>query len=73
MSLQINEDTMTVVLDGEAIATGTRADFGWHVTPWPRRLDRNAAITALMLAEPLITHGEEDPCVIEWRREPGRA
>lgn len=73
MSLQINADTMTVVLGGKAIAIGTRTDCGWHVTTWPRPLDRNAAITALMLAERLVTHGEEDPCVIEWRRELGRA
>ncbi|MFI0371250.1 hypothetical protein ACH35V_25585 [Actinomadura sp. 1N219] len=72
MSLKITEHTMTVVLDGEIIATGTRSACGWHVTAHPRPLDRNSAITALMLAERLITHGEDDPCVIEWRRELSR-
>ncbi|GAA4375693.1 hypothetical protein GCM10023088_33490 [Actinomadura verrucosospora] len=72
MSLRITEDTMTAVVNGEVIATGTRTDCGWHVTSWPRPLDRNAAITALMLAERLITHGNDDPCAREWRRELGR-
>ena len=51
MSLKITEDTMTVVLDGKVIAFGTRTGTGWHLTPWPTPLDRNAAITALSLAE----------------------
>ncbi|MFI0487206.1 hypothetical protein [Actinomadura sp. 9N215] len=72
MSLEITEHTMTVVLKGETIATATRTDCGWHVTTSPRPLDRNSAITALMLTERLITHGEDDPCVIEWRRELSR-
>ncbi|MEU8804773.1 hypothetical protein [Spirillospora sp. NPDC048819] len=72
MSLVITEDTMTAVLDGEVIATGTRTDSGWHVTTWPRPLDRNAAITALSLAERVITHGEDDPCVRAWRKELAR-
>ncbi|MGI5416046.1 hypothetical protein [Actinomadura luteofluorescens] len=38
----------------------------------PRPVDRNTAITALMLTERLITHGEDDPCAQEWRRELGR-
>ncbi|GGQ39101.1 hypothetical protein BKA00_003164 [Actinomadura coerulea] len=73
MSLRITEDTMAAVVNGEAIVTGTRSECGWHVTTWPRPLDRNAAITALMLAERLITHGEDDPCAREWLRELGRA
>jgi hypothetical protein len=72
MALKITDTTMTATANGEVIATGTRSDCGWHVTTWPRPLDRNAAITALMLAERLVTHGEDDPCVIEWRRELGR-
>lgn len=72
MSLEITEDKMTVVLDGATIATGTRAGSVWHVTTWPTPLDRNAAITALSLAERVIIHGEDDPCVIEWRRELAR-
>jgi hypothetical protein len=72
MALEITETTMTATTNGKVIATGTRSDCGWHVATWPRPLDRNAAITALMLAERLVTHGEDDPCAIEWRRELGR-
>jgi hypothetical protein len=72
MSLEITEDRMTVVLDGQVIATGTRTGNAWHVTTWPTPLDRNSAITALSLAERVITHGEDDPCVMEWRRELAR-
>ncbi|RFS82865.1 hypothetical protein D0T12_25975 [Actinomadura spongiicola] len=69
MALEITKTTMTATLNDKVIATGTRTPTGWHVTTWPTPLDRNAAITALSLAERIITHGEDDPCVIEWRRE----
>lgn len=69
MALEITETTMTATAKGKVIATATRTDCGWHVTTHPRPLDRNSAITTLMLAERTITHGEDDPCVIEWRRE----
>ncbi|TMQ84367.1 hypothetical protein ETD83_40880 [Actinomadura soli] len=65
MALEITETTMTATVKGKVIASATRTDCGWHITTWPRSLDRNSAITALMLAERLITHGEDDPCVIE--------
>jgi hypothetical protein len=42
---------MTVLLNGGVIASGARSKFGWHVTTWPRTLDRNTAITELLLAE----------------------
>ncbi|URN05493.1 hypothetical protein LUW74_20715 [Actinomadura madurae] len=71
MALNITDTKMTATANGKVIATGTRTECGWHVTTWPRPLDRNAAITALMLAERLVSHGEDDPCVIEWRRELG--
>ncbi|WP_242901517.1 hypothetical protein [Actinomadura terrae] len=60
---------MTATTNGKVIATATRTNNAWQTTTWPTPLDRNAAITALSLAERLITHGEDDPCVIEWRRE----
>jgi hypothetical protein len=69
MALRITENTMVTDLNGEIIATATRAPDGWHVTTWPRPLDRNSAITAMSLAERVITHGEDDLCVMEWRRE----
>ncbi|MFE9100388.1 hypothetical protein [Actinomadura geliboluensis] len=72
MALEITETTMTVTVKGKVIATGTRIGDVWHVTTWPRPLERNSAITALSLAERVITHGEDDPCVLEWRRELAR-
>jgi hypothetical protein len=72
MALEITEATMTATANGKVIATATRTECGWHVTACPCPLDRNAAITTLMLAERVITHGEDDPCVTEWRRELGR-
>ncbi|TDD69409.1 hypothetical protein E1293_35865 [Actinomadura darangshiensis] len=72
MALEITETAMTATVNNEVIATATRSDCGWHVTAWPRPLDRNAAITALSLAERVLTHGEDDPCVNEWRRELAR-
>ncbi|GAA2415744.1 hypothetical protein GCM10010191_27610 [Actinomadura vinacea] len=69
MSLKITETTMAVVLDGKTIATATRTPTGWQVTTWPTPLDRNGAITALTLAELTITHGKDDPCVIDLREE----
>ncbi|MEU8340290.1 hypothetical protein [Actinomadura geliboluensis] len=72
MALEITEASMTATVNGEVIATGKRVGDVWHVTTWPRPLDRNSAITALSLAERVITHGEDDPCVMEWRRELAR-
>ncbi|WUH96824.1 hypothetical protein OHR68_25065 [Spirillospora sp. NBC_00431] len=69
MALEITETTMTATVNGKVIATAKRAGNTWQTTTWPHPLDRNAAITALSLAERLTTHGEDDPCVIEWRRE----
>ncbi|TDB95349.1 hypothetical protein [Actinomadura sp. 7K534] len=72
MALEITETTMTATVNNEVIATATRTGDAWHVTTWPRPLDRNSAITALSLAERVITHGEDDPCVNEWRKELAR-
>ncbi|GAA2140526.1 hypothetical protein [Actinomadura napierensis] len=72
MSLKITETTMTVTLDGKTIATATRTGAVWYVTTWPTPLDRNGAITALTLAQLVITHGEDDPCAIDLREELSR-
>lgn len=72
MALEITETTMTATVNNEVIATATRTGDAWQVSTWPRPLDRNSAITALSLAERVITHGEDDPCVMEWRRELAR-
>ncbi|QXJ20617.1 hypothetical protein AGRA3207_001364 [Actinomadura graeca] len=69
MALKITENRMILTVNDEPIATATRTSAGWRVSTGPRLLDRNATITALSLAERVITHGEDDPCVMEWRRE----
>ncbi|MFC5751696.1 hypothetical protein [Actinomadura rugatobispora] len=72
MALEITATRMTATAAGKVIVTATRTDCGWHVTTCPRPVDRNTAITALMLAERLITHGEDDPCAQDLRRELSR-
>jgi hypothetical protein len=69
MALEITERIMTATTNGEVIATATRTGKVWHATTWPAPLDRNGAITALTLAELTLTHGEDDPCVINLREE----
>lgn len=76
MAVAITETTMTASVNGHTTATATRTGRTrrtWQVSTWPRPLDRNAAFTALSPAERVITHGENDPCVIEWWRELARA
>src|SRR5690606_41413553 len=72
MALEITETTMTATVNNEVIATATRTGDAWQVSTWPRPLDRSSDITALSLAERVITHGEDDPCVMECRRELAR-
>jgi hypothetical protein len=71
VAININDDFMTLEIDGKIIATAReRVDGWWEVTNWPRFCTRNQAITALTLAERLLTgHGEDDPFVIAWREE----
>ncbi|MBD2898178.1 hypothetical protein amrb99_71450 [Actinomadura sp. RB99] len=69
MALELTETKMTATTNGKVIATATRTGKLWHATTWPTPLDRNGAITALTLAELTLTHGEDDPCVIDLREE----
>jgi hypothetical protein len=69
MALEITETKMTATTNGKVIATATRTGKLWHTTTWPTPLDRNGAITAPTLAELTLTHGEDDPCVIDLREE----
>jgi hypothetical protein len=73
MSIKINEDCMTLEIDGAVIATATCVGgHEWAVDTWPRYFTRNQAITALSLAERLaMGYGEYDPRVIAWREELG--
>ena len=70
MSIKINEDSMTLEINGAEITAAVRLDHLWRVTGWPRLLSRNEAITALTLAERLaIGYGDDGPFVTGWREE----
>ncbi|GAA0220130.1 hypothetical protein GCM10009527_015470 [Actinomadura nitritigenes] len=69
MARELTGLTPTATTNDKAIATATRTGKVWHATTWPTPLDRNGAITALTLAELTLTHGEDDPCVIDLREE----
>jgi hypothetical protein len=70
MAIKIDDDSMSVDLDGAVIATATRTGDCWAVTDYPAALTRNQAITALMIAEYLTTgRDENDPFVIALREE----
>jgi hypothetical protein len=71
MTLKINEDSMTLEVDGAVIATARRLTGGWwEVSHWPRFFDRNQAITALTVTELLATgRHNDDPLVAALREE----
>jgi hypothetical protein len=78
MAIRIDEDFMTLTVDGEIVATARcarrAADYGnsaWTVSTYPTRpLNRDQAITALSIAERLaVGFGDDDPFVKGWREE----
>ena len=71
MTIRINDDLMTLEIDGTVIATAQRRTGGWwEVTGWPRFFDRNQAITALTVTELLETgDSNDDPLVVALREE----
>src|ERR1019366_7170812 len=73
MSIKINDDSMSLEINGADITAAVRLDHLWPVTGWPRLLTRNEAITALTLAERLANgYGDDDPFVAGWREELSR-
>ena len=80
MPTKINDDSMSLEIDGRVIAT---AQFSEHaaadghgariVSCHPGLLlTRNQAITGMVLAERLAAgYGDDDPFVIGWRAELG--
>ena len=73
MALHINDDSMSLEINGAAVKAAVRLDNLWRVTGWPRLLTRNDAITALVLAERLLVgYGDDDPFVAGWREELSR-
>jgi len=70
MALHINDDFMSIEVDGTVIRVAVRLGLLWRVTGWPRLLNRNEAITALTLAERLLSrHGADAPCLAASREE----
>ena len=70
MALHINDDSMSLEINGAAVKAAVRLDNLWRVTGWPRLLTRNEAITALVLAERLLAgYGDDDPFVAGRREE----
>jgi len=70
MALHIDDDCMSLEVDGTVIHAAIRVGRLWRVTGWPRILDRNEAITALTLAEWLLSgHSTDAPFVAAWREE----
>jgi len=71
MAIKIDDDCMTLEIDGRIIATAKRRPSGWwEVSYWPRFFDRNQAITALTITELLETgRSSNDPLVLALRAE----
>jgi hypothetical protein len=71
MAIKIEDDLMSLEVDGAVLATAKkRAGGWWEVSDWPRFFDRNQAITALTLTE-LLDRGRDsnDPVVCALREE----
>ena len=80
MSTKINDDSMSLEIDGRVIATAEFREHAaadghgaWIVSCHPGRLfTRNQAITAMVLAERLAAgYGDDDPFVVGWRARRG--
>ena len=78
MAIRIDEDIMTLTVDGEIVATArcTRRAVAYCNSAWivstytAREFSRDQAITALSIAERLaVGFGDDDPFVKGWREE----
>jgi hypothetical protein len=78
MAIRINDESMTLEIEGRVVATARLSqnaagdgNGAWIVSTYPARLfSRNQAITALTLAEHLAAgYGDDDPFVTSWREE----
>ena len=80
MSTKINDDSMSLEIDGRVIATAQFSEHSaadghgaWIVScHLGRLLTRNQASTAMVLAERLAAgYGDDDPFMVGWREELG--
>ena len=70
MALHINDDSMSVEINGATVKGAVRLDNLWRGIGWPRLLTRNEAIVALTRAEWLLYGRSADaPCVVARREE----
>jgi hypothetical protein len=70
MALHIDDDHMSLKLDGAEARAAVRIGALWRVTGWPRLPNRNEAITALTLAEWLLSGRDaHSPGAAAWREE----
>jgi hypothetical protein len=69
--IKIEDDLMSLEVDGAVLATARKRAYGWwEVSYRPRFVDRNQAITALTITE-LLSSGldGDDPLVRALREE----
>ena len=71
MAIKIDDDLMTLEINGEVVSQARRQPDGWwEVTHWPRFFDRDQAGTALTVTELLETgRARDDPLVAALRKE----
>jgi hypothetical protein len=71
VAIKIDDELMTLEIDGKVISEARRrADDWWEVSNWPKFLNRNQAVTALIVAELLASgRGDDDPRVASLRKE----
>jgi hypothetical protein len=70
MAVRINNDSMAVKINGATLDRAERQGALWRVDGWPRLLTRNQAITALTLAEWILSGNDPDsPHAAAWRAE----
>jgi hypothetical protein len=70
MPIKIEDDFMSLEVDGTILTTARkRADGWWEVSWWPRFFDRNQAITALTITELLDCGRDSNDALIRALRE----
>jgi hypothetical protein len=70
MAIKIEDDLMTLEVDGAVLATARKRPHGWwEVSYWPRFFNRNQAITALTITELLDSGRDSDDPLVRALRE----
>jgi hypothetical protein len=70
MAININDDSMSLEINGATVNAAIRIGSLWRVTGWPRLLTRDEAITTLTFAEQLLYGRSADASsMTAWREE----